>query len=326
MCVYVDDLVLVTNNEGQRTAFKRAVSEKFKMRDLGPINFLLGIKITRTPETLTLSQAHYVEQILRTFGMEDCNPNLLPLQPKLKLHDDPEGQPTRFPYRECIGALQFLASCTRPDIIMPVSVLATHSNHATDYHTTHLKGLCRYLQHTKHFVLTYHRNNEHPLFAACDASHLSEGLRSRCGHCLIRGGAAVSWRTWLNKTYVDNTAEAEYYSACTCTKALLFARELKGELGWHDEPTKVQIDNNATCFMALDASNHKRSKHIPVKSMVINQAVERAQCYPEHIDTDLNPADIFTKPLPQRAFERHRAVLMGIGDNDQFSLSTPVIR
>ena len=35
------------------------------MKDLGEINFILGIKITRTCEEFFLDQSHYIEKILK---------------------------------------------------------------------------------------------------------------------------------------------------------------------------------------------------------------------------------------------------------------------
>ena len=141
------------------------------------------------------------------------------------------------------------------------------------------------------------------------------------------GGAAISWRTYLEVTYVTNTAEAEYYASCGCTQAVKATRELRKELGWQpNEPTKVQIDNNSTIYMALSVGNQKRTKHIAVRDMIINQAVDRNQVTPEHIDSDLNPADMFTKPVDEDKFQRHRSVLMGKPDNDQFALSEPLVK
>ncbi|KAL6347852.1 hypothetical protein AAG906_037581 [Vitis piasezkii] len=50
-----------------RIPYKKFLGSKFDMKDLGETEVILGIKITRTPNGLKLSQEHYVEKILRKF-------------------------------------------------------------------------------------------------------------------------------------------------------------------------------------------------------------------------------------------------------------------
>ena len=53
---------------------KKFLGFKFYMKDLGKTEVILGIKITRTPNGLKLSQEHYVKKILRKFEPFDCKP------------------------------------------------------------------------------------------------------------------------------------------------------------------------------------------------------------------------------------------------------------
>ena len=53
---------------------KKFLGSKFDMKDLGEAEVILGIKITRTPNGLKLSQEYYVEKILRKFEHFDCKP------------------------------------------------------------------------------------------------------------------------------------------------------------------------------------------------------------------------------------------------------------
>ena len=60
---------------------KKFLGFKFDMKDLGKVEVILGIKITRTPNKLKLSQEHYVEMILRKFEHFDCKPVSTPYDP-----------------------------------------------------------------------------------------------------------------------------------------------------------------------------------------------------------------------------------------------------
>ena len=52
------------------------------------------------------------------------------------------------PYLSTIGALMYLANCTRPDIAFAVNLLARHSATPTKRHWTGVKNILRYLQST----------------------------------------------------------------------------------------------------------------------------------------------------------------------------------
>nr|GEV68588.1 putative reverse transcriptase, RNA-dependent DNA polymerase [Tanacetum cinerariifolium] len=85
------------------------------MTDLGPLNYFLGISVTRDSSGLFLSQKKYVVEILDKAHMVNCNPSQTPINTESKLgnDDDPIFDPTL--YRSLVGSLQYL-TFTRPDI------------------------------------------------------------------------------------------------------------------------------------------------------------------------------------------------------------------
>ena len=60
------------------------------MKDLGEVEVILEIKITRTPNVLKLSQEHYVEKILRKFEHFDCKPMSTSYDPRSQLKKNRE--------------------------------------------------------------------------------------------------------------------------------------------------------------------------------------------------------------------------------------------
>ena len=59
------------------------LSKHFKLRDLGATTFLLLVQVKQDlkAHTISLSQSHYVDELLKRFNMEDCNPIKTPLSP-----------------------------------------------------------------------------------------------------------------------------------------------------------------------------------------------------------------------------------------------------
>jgi hypothetical protein len=50
--VYVDDLILVCNNQNKLLQIKEELSEKFEMKDLGELHFFLGMEVLGLEERL----------------------------------------------------------------------------------------------------------------------------------------------------------------------------------------------------------------------------------------------------------------------------------
>ena len=103
------------------------------MTDLGPANWLLGIKITRDFEvqTISLSQSSYIDSILTRFNFTDLKPFTMPMDPSIRFSKDQCPQTleeatemSKVPYREAIGSLNYCAVVAQPDIAFSVSLLA----------------------------------------------------------------------------------------------------------------------------------------------------------------------------------------------------------
>nr|CAN80986.1 hypothetical protein VITISV_030770 [Vitis vinifera] len=65
ICLYVDDMLIFGTSLEVVCETKKFLGLKFDMKDLGEAEVILGIKITRTPNGLKISQEHYVEKILK---------------------------------------------------------------------------------------------------------------------------------------------------------------------------------------------------------------------------------------------------------------------
>ena len=67
LCLYVDDMLIIDSNNDIIKATKRMLTSKFDMKDLGVVDVILGIKISRKSNGLVLSQSHYIKKVLEKF-------------------------------------------------------------------------------------------------------------------------------------------------------------------------------------------------------------------------------------------------------------------
>ena len=140
------------------------LSSHFKLRDLGPTSFLLGIGIICNPEKhqISLSQCQYIFDALERFNMSDCNPIGTPMDPGAHLlssmsPQSPEEQKVmdKISYLSAVGTLQYLATSTHPDISFTVGVLACFNSNSGIQHWNAVKHLFCYLKGTLDYKLVY---------------------------------------------------------------------------------------------------------------------------------------------------------------------------
>ncbi len=150
--VYVDDLILVCNDQNKLLQIKEELSQKFEMKDLGELHFFFGMEVERNcDERLPcINQIKHLKEILKHFRMEDCKPIRIPFDPRSKLQRNVNGNDELkgFPYQQVVGSLMYAMLCTRPDLAYPISVLSQHMANLSMEHWMAVKGIFRYLQST----------------------------------------------------------------------------------------------------------------------------------------------------------------------------------
>ncbi|GMF33979.1 unnamed protein product [Phytophthora lilii] len=70
VCLYVDDMLIASRKKTVIASVKAGMEVKFKIKDLGQVRDILGIKIDYNMEykTLRISQQAYTESIIKKFG------------------------------------------------------------------------------------------------------------------------------------------------------------------------------------------------------------------------------------------------------------------
>jgi hypothetical protein len=71
LVLYVDDLFL-TDSERLIAECKRALTSEFEMKDLGMMQYFLGLEVWERTDEIFLSQGKYTVEILKKFGMTEC--------------------------------------------------------------------------------------------------------------------------------------------------------------------------------------------------------------------------------------------------------------
>ena len=80
LALYMDDILLASNDLGLLHEVKQFLSQQFDMKDMGEAFYVIGIKIKRdgSQRILGLSQETYINKVLERFRMKDCSSGTAP--------------------------------------------------------------------------------------------------------------------------------------------------------------------------------------------------------------------------------------------------------
>ena len=152
--VYVDDLNLIrTLEELIRTT--KYLKKEFEMKDLRTTKFCLGLQIEHYSIRVLVHQSTYIKKILKYFYMDKAHPLSSPMIVRSldvkndTFHHCEKGEELlclEVPYFSVIGALMYLANCTRLYIAFSINLLARYSFAQTQRYWNGIKHILRYLQ------------------------------------------------------------------------------------------------------------------------------------------------------------------------------------
>ncbi len=86
IAIHVDNCMITGSSGDLISEYKQKLNDCYSLTDLGPIHWLLGIKITCNQEscTISLSQTTYIDTILSRFSLSDVKPVATPIIDSVK--------------------------------------------------------------------------------------------------------------------------------------------------------------------------------------------------------------------------------------------------
>ena len=315
--VWVDDLLLIALSDGVMIVQRDDLRSIFDVTDLGEPSKIVGIEISQTSTSLTISQPLYVDSILKRFKMIDANPVSTLLDPniKLKLNDDGREPNRSNDYASLLGSLQYLAIATRPDIAYAVNRLAAYTANPSFEHYGAAKRLLRYVKGTRNFGITYHTNGTQHVgpkdsnffYGFSDAAFANaDDKKSISGYVFLSSGGAITWGSKKQATIALSSTEAEYVTLSEAAREAMWLRHLYGELGFiQKEPILLLGDNDGSISMAKNPQFHKRTKHVELRWQWVRDLTNDGLINIVDCRDPQQTADILTKQIPRPKFSRH---------------------
>jgi len=319
---WVDDLAIAGPNLSEIVEFKRAFGQIFKIKDLGEMKKILGIKITRNrrERTLFLSQEAYIDKMISDLKMEQDSHRAVTfpiggyeaLVPASEMDERVDVKV----YQQYIGSVTYAMTALRPDTAFATNKLAQYLSDPAKHHQQAVKHLVRYLRSTKGMGIQYGPETPN-LTGYSDADYGGDksDRKSTTGNVFLLAGGAVSWLSRKQRSVSTSTTEAEYIALSTCAKQAVWLAQLLRDIGYAqylgDSPwtTNLRGDNQSSLALVRNPQIHERSKHIDICYHNIRDREKRGQIKIDYVCTAEMAADGLTKPLTGSLFENSVSLL-----------------
>lgn len=222
------------------------------------------------------------------------------------LEKDENLLPSNDQYRQAIGSLLYISSCTRPDITAATHILSRRCNNPRQKDWNAVKRVMRYLKTTVDLGLHIH-SKEFPtltVYSDADWGQDPQDRKSTSGSLFFLGENCISWSSRKQTCVSLSSAEAEYIALSQAMQELLWLLKLTADLDLHQNlPIKVFEDNQSTIKLAESEKYMSRTKHIDTKYHHIRDLKSKDVINLYYLPTEKMVADIMTKPLPKAKFD-----------------------
>jgi hypothetical protein len=262
---------------------------------------------------ISVTQEGYINDILKKHKCEQLlKYPPTPASNTLFVIEEHSDNCNKHDYLSLTMQLMYLARFTRPDILMPVTYLATKSSQPTQSDYSKLLRIVRYLAGTSKIGIVFTPSDMQPYFYS-DASHAIH--HDGRGHGGITATFGTKNSPFLNVSYklksqTRSSSESELVTAEEATTYIIWLRCLLQSFNVHlEKPTILFQDNKSTIIISSQGGSFKRTKHLICKDNFIKEHINNGLVQLQYMSTNNMPADMLTKPLSRTVLEFHMRTL-----------------
>lgn len=335
--VYVDDTLLYAKNDADIDEVVRQLQDERQMalEIEDDVAGFLGVDIKKDSDTgcVILKQDGLKKRIVEALKIEDLPDEPIPATSCLGKDLDGEPPNCDFNYASVVGMCFYLYSHSCPEIGFAISQLARFSFNPRRSHELALIQLGQYLKGTigQGMVLKPMKLDEFCMDVYVDSDFMGiygkeerndpDNVRSRTGYVILLNDCPVVWKSCLQEAITTSTMMAEYYSLSAAMKEVLPLRSLVARVaeGFKlDSLCKSTFkctahEDNASC---QTLANLEPGRQTPRSKWYDNRvhwfrSMLNDDIVVTRVESKLQIADIYTKPLGKDDFIRLREMLVG---------------
>jgi len=233
LAFYVDDGIIIGSDRQEVKQLISSIGNEFEIATYTNPTSFLSIQIIWNKRSVKLKQTAYAKSvIIIKYGMEDAKISRIPMMPN---NTRLENEMSKFPYRECIGSILYLANKTRPDLSYASGYVSRYLDKQSKQDIVNVKQILRYVKGTLDLGIVFENTNTlencEKLVCYVDSDHAgdTETRRSITGFVIYYSNGPISWSSKKQTIVALSSTEAEFIAAAHCVKELMYLQTLLEE-------------------------------------------------------------------------------------------------
>ena len=212
LIIYVDDMIITEDDVEEISKLQEQLSTEFEMKNLGGLEYFLGIEVARSKQGIFLSRRKYILDLLAEIGFLECKLADTPIIQNHKLGKYLDQVPAdKQKYQWLVCKLIYL-SHTRPDIAYTVSVVSQFMHRPSKDRMDAVMRILSYLKSSPRKGLMFSKNDHLNVDGYIDADWARNitDRKSTSSYFTFVGGNLVTWRSKKQKVVALFSAKAEF--------------------------------------------------------------------------------------------------------------------
>lgn len=241
LLLYEDGMLIVGHDKNMINRLKKDLGNKFSMKDLGPTQQILGMKIIhdRNKKSCGCHKKNILRRCFIGLIWRMQSQLVHPLHPTSNevlicalVMTRKKEEISKTPYASAVGSLMHAMVCTQPNIAHLVGVVSRLLTNLGKHHWEEVKWILRYLKGTSHHYIWFDDNNiVFEVFIDANVARYVDTRNSTTGYLYTFVGTVMSWVSTLQRVVSLSIIEAEYIAATEACKEMLWMQWFLGELG-----------------------------------------------------------------------------------------------
>jgi hypothetical protein len=313
--LHVDDLMIVSDDDADIERIKLELTNTYESITVkeGDHFKYLGVDIKRTPETIKMSMEEYVTKVthgVTTTSRTPADHDLFKVTTNVVVEQEQQDE-----LRSTVAKLLFIATHSRPDILVATNFLCGRAERYTAEDEEKVKRILQYLKGSPKDGITLRGVEEYEIEVYADASfgtHTEDCYKSHSGLVILVGKNPIVMKTNKQKLVTRSSCEAELVSASDAIPMMCYIKEWLEEKGKSvPKPNLLQDNMSTISLIKSEMPGTTRSRHIAIRYFFIRDRVKSGEIEVNHCPTKLMIADILTKPLEGILFKQLKEKMMG---------------
>ncbi|KAK4336735.1 hypothetical protein RND71_044135 [Anisodus tanguticus] len=308
--VYVDDLILISKNDKIFDEFINKFQSKsnIQLKITKSLDKFLNIEVKYDKSnSIYFSMKDKIIKLANSVGINKENSQMIPIR-RSKLLEKDLDQPLFLDinlYQSIIGQISYIARIVRPDVIFAINQLSRFNNEPRLTHFKYALQLVQYLFNTRNLSLKYSSLNYHDNIVGFSDSDFANDVyerRSISGIAIFHNNNLISWKSNMQGESASSVNSAEIFSAFETSILIETFYRIMIEFKIDTKNHKLYSDSAAVIRYSKYGPVTPKTKNLDAKIFNLRDKVIQKNIVAQHVKTEFNIADQFTKFLPKDKF------------------------